>query len=280
MGVLLSRGCWGNYLPGCTCGSVCQSGRVPVLMFVRCAWDYRAGFFWASHPASWCCGPKQDEMHMHSTLYTSSRLCDLYVPTKHTETYTHIHSLSPSFPYTPELREGIWEFKRRSVAGGWSWGATMGPNGTKPHSLLLHVENGRRARGGGEGGKKSGGKRRREWQLVGSANHQGNTHLIDMWNLNLSDKSIGTKIMDQSSKVCLMEAKEGKRQLSAEAKLFVTSSSVVGREGCPQGDYNPLCLWPFWISNSTAARKHNTQQIHTIARVLCVCVCCFQQKAE
>lgn len=24
MGILLSRGCWGNYLPGCTCGSVCQ----------------------------------------------------------------------------------------------------------------------------------------------------------------------------------------------------------------------------------------------------------------
>ena len=28
--------------------------------------------------------------------------------------------------------------------------------------------------------KKNGGKRRRERQLVGSANHQGNTHLIDM----------------------------------------------------------------------------------------------------
>lgn len=60
-----------------------------------------------------------------------------------------------------------------------TWG--MGPNSTKPHSLLLHVENGRKARGGGEGGKKkSGGKRRRERQLVGSANHQGNIHLIDM----------------------------------------------------------------------------------------------------
>lgn len=59
-----------------------------------------------------------------------------------------------------------------------TWG--MGPNGTKPHSLLLHVENGRRARGGGEGGKKSGAKRRREGQLVRSVNHQGNTHLIDM----------------------------------------------------------------------------------------------------
>lgn len=34
----------------------------------------------------------------------------------------------------------------------------MGPNGTKPHSLLLHVENGRRARGGGEGGKKKWSK--------------------------------------------------------------------------------------------------------------------------
>lgn len=58
-----------------------------------------------------------------------------------------------------------------------TWG--MGPNGTKPHSLLLHVENGRRARGGGME-EKSGGKRRREQQLVGSVNHQGNTHLIDM----------------------------------------------------------------------------------------------------
>lgn len=34
----------------------------------------------------------------------------------------------------------------------------MGPNGTKPRSLLLHVENGRRARGGGEGGKKKWSK--------------------------------------------------------------------------------------------------------------------------
>lgn len=62
---------------------------------------------------------------------------------------------------------------------------TGGADGTKPHSLLLHVENGRRAKGGGGGevGKKMWRKEAegaRERQLVGSANHQGNTHLIDM----------------------------------------------------------------------------------------------------
>lgn len=54
---------------------------------------------------------------------------------------------------------------------------TRGPGSTKPHSLLLHVENGRRAGGGGEGGsveERIGG------QLVGSANRYGNSHLIDM----------------------------------------------------------------------------------------------------
>lgn len=42
-----------------------------------------------------------------------------------------------------------------------------GPCWTKPSFLFVHVEN-----YGGGGGR----------QLVGSANHPGNTHLIDMWN--------------------------------------------------------------------------------------------------
>lgn len=82
----------------------------------------------------------------------------------------HIYALCTLLFLTPEnsetgsgsLRGGVWrggEAEEPSL----TWG--MGPNGTKPHSLLLHVENGRRARGGGgEGGKKkkSGAMRRRE----------------------------------------------------------------------------------------------------------------------
>lgn len=52
-----------------------------------------------------------------------------------------------------------------------------------------------------------------------------------------------------------MEAKEGKRQLRAEAEVFVRSSSVVGWEACPQRDYYPLCLRPFGISNFTTSLR-------------------------
>ncbi|TNN72765.1 hypothetical protein EYF80_017049 [Liparis tanakae] len=45
-----------------------------------------------------------------------------------------------------------------------TWG--MGPDGTKPHLLLLHVENGRRARGGGEGDGSVQPAGRGSWRLM------------------------------------------------------------------------------------------------------------------
>lgn len=142
----------------------------------------------------------------------------------------------------------IWKSQRRSVAGGRDWGAIfdMGHGARRHKAPFPAPPCGKwqeRARGGGgrKQKKKKRKKRRkeeeavRERQLVGSANHQGNTHLIDMWNLNSSYKLIGSTTMDQSSK----------RQLRAGAKDFVGSSSVVGWKGCLQGDYNQLCSWPF-----------------------------------
>lgn len=166
-------------------------------------------------------------MHIHSTLYISSRSSDLYVPPKHTETYTHILYIHLS------LTPLSWEKGSGSLRGGarlgeeteepsLTWG--MGPDSTKPHSLLLHVENGRRARGGGGRRQKKEKKWRkeeeavRERQLVGSANHQGNTHLIDMWNLNSSYKLIGSNTMDQSSE----------RQLRARPRTLLEVAVLLG----------------------------------------------------
>lgn len=71
--------------------------------------------------------------------------------------------------YTAEPRKEVLGVSQREAWLGeeaeepsLTWG--MGPDDTKPHSLLLHVENGRRARGGGEadqkklgGGEEGGG---------------------------------------------------------------------------------------------------------------------------
>lgn len=86
-------------------------------------------------------------------IYPCLWLCDLYVAPKHTQIHTHTFSLEPRFEEggSGNLWGGAWlgeEAKEPSL----TWG--MGPEGTKPHSLLRHVENGKRARGGGERSKK------------------------------------------------------------------------------------------------------------------------------
>lgn len=73
--------------------------------------------------------------------------------------HAHTHVFMPIFSLHPRVEVG----GSGSLTGGAWLGEVaeepsltwdMGPDSTKPHSLLLHVENGRRARGGGEGGKK------------------------------------------------------------------------------------------------------------------------------
>lgn len=163
MGVLLSSGCWGNYLPGCTCGSVRLIGS---LCSCRLGAQGSAALDVSEHPFLRPDAVAPNRMRCISTQpYILLHACVIYMPPPPPP--THTHPLHVHLPYTPVLREGIRESQRRSVLGeeaaepSLTWG--MGPDGTKPHLLLLHVENGRRARGGGEGGEKiSGEKRRRE----------------------------------------------------------------------------------------------------------------------
>lgn len=72
------------------------------------------------------------------------------------------------------------------------------------------------------------------------------------------------------------------------AAVFVRCHCVVRWEGCSRGDYNLLCLWPLWITNSMAAFKcehthSNTHNRRTHIHQSRTCACpCFhvQQKAE
>lgn len=50
--------------------------------------------------------------------YILLHACVIYMCPPNTHRHTHTHPLCPSFPYTPDLRKGIWESQRRSVAGG------------------------------------------------------------------------------------------------------------------------------------------------------------------
>lgn len=123
--------------------------------FCAHVWDVHIGLQCLMFPSmmSWCCGFKQDEMHIQSTLYTLVYGCVIYMWPQNTHRYTHTFSLEPRFEEggSGNLWGGAWlgeEAKEPSL----TWG--MGPEGTKPHSLLRHVENGKRARGGGERSKK------------------------------------------------------------------------------------------------------------------------------
>lgn len=77
---------------------------------------------------------------------------------------------------------GSGDSRRRSVARGaildMEFGGPVAQSPIPCSSMwkMAGEQGGGEERGGGEG---SGGKRR-EQQLVGSSNHQGNTHLIDM----------------------------------------------------------------------------------------------------
>lgn len=197
---------------------ICQGARVRVCVrvtvFLRSclrggARGFSTGCRRASRPASWCCGPKQDEMHIHSTLYSSSRLCDLYVPHRHTHTHTlyvHLFLTPQSWGSGVSEEERGWGKRLRSHLWHGAWGPTA--QSPIPCSSMWKMA-GEQEEEEGKEAKKSGGKRRRERQLVGSADHQGNTHLIDMWNLNSSNKSIGSTTMDQSSKVCWWKPRRG-----------------------------------------------------------------------
>lgn len=145
VGVLLSRGCWGNYLPGCTC----HCTRVSALMSTRCTWDCSTLFcillLWPRTPSAYAFGLIGSFMLLRSILVLSSW------PTR-----AHIHTERPClFPMSWErgcgrLRGGA-RLGVEAEEPSLTWG--MGPNSTKPCSLLLQVENGWRARGGGEGKK-------------------------------------------------------------------------------------------------------------------------------
>lgn len=141
--------------------------------------------------------------------------------------------LCSSFPYPREFRKRIWKSQRTSVAGVRGWGAIFDKgHGAQRHKAPFPAppcgkwQESKRRRGRRQ--KKSGAKRRREGQLVRSVNHQGNTHLIDMWNLDSSNKSMSSTTMYRSSEICWWKPERGSNNWDLRPRSLLEVAVLLG----------------------------------------------------
>jgi len=116
MCVLLSSGCWGNYLPGCTCGSVRLIGS---LCSCRLGAQGSAALDVSEHPFLRPDAVAPNRMRCISTQpYILLHACVIYMPPPPP---LHTHTPFMSIFLTPQY----WEKGSGSLRGGACWGKRL-----------------------------------------------------------------------------------------------------------------------------------------------------------
>lgn len=141
--------------------------------------------------------------------------------------------LCSSFPYPREFRKEDLEVSEDEC--GWGkrvrshlWQGAWGPTAQSPIPCSSMWKMAGEQEEEGKEAKKSGAKRRREGQLVRSVNHQGNTHLIDMWNLDSSNKSMSSTTMYRSSEICWWKSERGSNYWDLRPRSLLEVAVLLG----------------------------------------------------